>query len=171
MATAWPWSSIACRAGTSAMIIAIAPVPCTTMNADDVVTAVEIALHMTERGADLDDPFPSVRAGVAYGSVVNRLGDVFGPTVNIAARLTSVARPGTVVVDLGAYEALSGRVDDDAADDPDHSDHHGLPGHHGLPADEVGDDAAAYHFRRLRRVSVKGYSRLRAWAVRRAPGA
>ena len=54
---------------------------------------------LTERVADHDDPFPEVRAGLAHGAVVSRLGDVFGPTVNIAARLTSAAWPGTVLVD------------------------------------------------------------------------
>ena len=39
-----------------------------------------------------------------------RLGDVFGPTVNIASRLTSIARPGTVLVDRGAFDALTGRA-------------------------------------------------------------
>jgi adenylate cyclase len=118
---------------------------------DDVTAAAEIALEMTRRGQDEDDSFPSVRAGIAYGAVVNRLGDVFGPTVNIAARLTSVARPGTVVVDLGAYEALSGRAegDDEAA--------------------ETRTADSAYSLRRLRRVSVKGYSRLHAWALRPHP--
>ena len=37
-----------------------------------------------------------------------RLGDVFGQTVNIASRLTSVARTGSVLVDEGMYEALEG---------------------------------------------------------------
>ena len=55
-----------------------------------------------------------VRAGLAYGAVVSRLANVYGPTVNIAARLTSVARPGTVLVDRGAYEALSGNRTEDA---------------------------------------------------------
>ena len=68
---------------------------------DDVADAVEIALAMAARGDDPDDDFPRVRAGIAYGEVVNRLGDVFGPTVNVAARLTSIARPGSVVVDDG----------------------------------------------------------------------
>ena len=63
---------------------------------------------MAARGADADDAFPQVRAGVAYGDVVSRLGDVFGPTVNIASRLTSLARPGTVVLDDGAHDALAG---------------------------------------------------------------
>ena len=114
---------------------------------DSPSAAVDIALEMTRRGADDDDKFPAVRAGIAYGEVVSRLGDVFGPTVNIASRLTSAARPGSVLVDRGAYEALSGLVHDDA-DDPDES------------------ASAAYRFKRLRRLSVKGYSRLRAWAVR-----
>ena len=68
--------------------------------------AVEIALALTARGDDEDDPFPAVRVGIAHGPVVRRLGDVFGSTVNAAARLTSAARPGTVVVDQGVHEAL-----------------------------------------------------------------
>jgi len=76
--------------------------------ADDVAAAAEAALLMTARGSDGDDAFPAVRAGLAYGDVVSRLGDVFGPTVNVAARLTSIARPGTVLVDVGAHEALAG---------------------------------------------------------------
>jgi adenylate cyclase len=75
--------------------------------ADRPEHAAEVALRLAERGADEDDAFPAVRAGVAYGDVVGRLGDVFGPTVNIAARLTSVARPGTVLVDRGCAEALT----------------------------------------------------------------
>ncbi|WP_244930780.1 adenylate/guanylate cyclase domain-containing protein [Nocardioides sp. W7] len=76
--------------------------------ADDVAAAASMALEMTARGADPADDFPSVRAGLAYGDVVSRLGDVFGEVVNVAARLTSVARPGTVLVDRGAHEALDG---------------------------------------------------------------
>ena len=122
---------------------------------DDVESAVEIALAMAARGEDRDDDFPQVRAGVAYGEVVNRLGDVFGPTVNVAARLTSIARPGSVVVDQGAHEALIGDADADRTTE--------------RTTDRGGDDtssSAAYDLRRIRRVSVKGYTRLRAWAVR-----
>jgi adenylate cyclase len=71
--------------------------------ADSAADAAEAVLLMVER----EEPFPEVRAGLAYGDVVSRLGDVFGPTVNIAARLTSVARPGTVLVDRGCCEALA----------------------------------------------------------------
>lgn len=37
------------------------------------------------------------RAGVAFGEVVAREGDYFGQPVNLAARLTDLARPGTVL--------------------------------------------------------------------------
>ena len=73
----------------------------------DPAAAVEIALTLTARGDDADDPFPAVRAGIAHGAVVRRLGDVFGSTVNAASRLTSAARPGTVLVDAGVHEALT----------------------------------------------------------------
>ncbi len=127
--------------------------------ADDPRALAEIALELTRRGADPDDPFPAVRAGVAYGEVVTRLGDVFGPTVNIAARLTSVARPSTVLVDRGLYEALTGR----SGEQP------GEPGEPG-EGDEGDSDAfeaggASYRLRRLRRISVKGYTRLKVWAL------
>ena len=46
-----------------------------------------------------DSRMPDVRVGLASGSVVMRLGDVFGPPVNMAARLTSVARRNRVIVD------------------------------------------------------------------------
>lgn len=65
-----------------------------------------IALELVERHAQ-DERFPLVRAGVAYGPVLARLGDVFGSVVNMAARLTTVARPGRVLVDRRMQEELS----------------------------------------------------------------
>lgn len=65
---------------------------------DDPVEAAWLGLELTEQ--HLHDPlFPNVRVGMAYGDLLNRLGDVFGPVVNMASRLTSVARPGRAVVD------------------------------------------------------------------------
>ena len=114
---------------------------------EDVAQAADAALVMTARGSDPDDRFPEVRAGVAYGDVVSRLGDVFGPTVNIASRLTSIARPGSVLVDRGAHDALTGDTEDRALEEREH---------------------AGFSFRRMRRTSVKGYSRLQSWVLRRA---
>jgi adenylate cyclase len=59
--------------------------------------AMEIALDLPDAW-DADDR-PQLRVGVAYGDVLTRLGDVYSPVVNLASRLTSVARPGTVLVD------------------------------------------------------------------------
>jgi adenylate cyclase len=73
--------------------------------ADRPEDAASIALELVEEHvADAD--FPTLRVGVAWGPVLQRLGDVFGPTVNIAARLTSVARPGRVLVDKELADAL-----------------------------------------------------------------
>lgn len=49
-----------------------------------------------------------MRIGLAYGPVLPMMGDVFGTTVNLAARLTAIARPGTIVVDAGLADLLDG---------------------------------------------------------------
>jgi len=46
-----------------------------------------------------DPRMPDVRVGLASGSVVTRLGDVYGPPVNMAARLTAVARKNRIIID------------------------------------------------------------------------
>jgi adenylate cyclase len=53
-----------------------------------------------------DSRMPDVRVGLASGSVVMRLGDVFGPPVNMAARLTGVARRNRVIIDAATAELL-----------------------------------------------------------------
>lgn len=67
--------------------------------------AAEIGLRVAERFNE-DPDFPKVRIGLAYGEVIQRLGDVFGTPVNMAARLTSTAYPGTVLADAGLASAL-----------------------------------------------------------------
>jgi adenylate cyclase len=44
---------------------------------------------------------------MALGQVLTRLGDVYGPAVNVASRLTSLARPGSVLVDRELAQALN----------------------------------------------------------------
>lgn len=53
-----------------------------------------------------DPRMPDVRLGLATGSVVMRLGDVFGPPVNMAARLTAVARRNRIIIDARTAELL-----------------------------------------------------------------
>ncbi len=75
--------------------------------ADEAAAGAEIAVSLAERvGAEAD--LPDLRVGVACGNVVARLGDVYGEPVNIASRLTSFARPGSVLVDRDFATALEG---------------------------------------------------------------
>jgi len=65
--------------------------------AGSAVDAVEIGLLLPEAWDTAERP--PLRVGAAYGTVLTRLGDVYSPVVNLASRLTSLARPGTVLVD------------------------------------------------------------------------
>ena len=51
------------------------------------------------------DEFPWLRAGLSCGSVLPQSGDYYGRPVNLASRITGVARPGSVVVDAAVKEA------------------------------------------------------------------
>lgn len=53
-----------------------------------------------------DPRMPDVRVGISSGSVVTRMGDVFGPPVNMAARLTAVARRNRIIVDAATADLL-----------------------------------------------------------------
>ena len=53
-----------------------------------------------------DKRMPDVRVGLASGSVVMRMGDVFGPPVNMAARLTAVARRNRIIIDAATARLL-----------------------------------------------------------------
>jgi adenylate cyclase len=53
-----------------------------------------------------DERMPDVRIGLASGPVSTRLGDVFGPAVNMAARLTAVARRNRIIIDDRTAELL-----------------------------------------------------------------
>ncbi|MET0135763.1 MAG: adenylate/guanylate cyclase domain-containing protein [Kibdelosporangium sp.] len=77
--------------------------------ADTPDDGAEIALTLVEL-AEADQDLPSLRAGVAYGRVLSRFGDVYGSTVNIASRLTSICNPGAVLVDEDLAKVLK---DDD----------------------------------------------------------
>jgi adenylate cyclase len=73
--------------------------------ADEPVAAAVIALSISERMA-VDDVVPDVRIGISHGPVLRSLGDVYGPTVNLASRLTAIAQPGTVITDPQTGRAL-----------------------------------------------------------------
>ncbi|MFE3047129.1 adenylate/guanylate cyclase domain-containing protein [Streptomyces albidoflavus] len=66
--------------------------------ADDAGTAAEIALLLIETMAN-DGSMPELRVGMTFGTITTRMGDVFGTTVNLASRLTSIAPKNAILVD------------------------------------------------------------------------
>ena len=68
----------------------------------DAASVAAIALDLiAETG---DDPAIAPRGGVSGGDVLFRLGDYYGPGVNLAARLTTEAVPGEVLTDLAELD-------------------------------------------------------------------
>lgn len=75
--------------------------------ADSAPRAARIALDLMA-SMRRTPAVPELRIGVAYGHVVQRNGDVYGTTVNLASRLTVLAEPDTIVVDPDLADALAG---------------------------------------------------------------
>lgn len=79
--------------------------------ADDVATGADVALGLAAAGAGADPsggagPAP-VRVSLAWGRVLSRFGDIFGPVVNLASRLSEQADPGSVLVDPATARELA----------------------------------------------------------------
>lgn len=73
--------------------------------ADDAGTACEIGLRLIETLSN-DQTMPELRVGLAFGTVTTRMGDVFGNTVNLSSRLTSIAPKDQVLVDSSVRDEL-----------------------------------------------------------------
>jgi adenylate cyclase len=70
--------------GDAAMFVSPEPAP-----------LVGVALRLVD--AFEQEELPSLRAGIAFGPAMVRAGDYFGNSVNLASRVTGVARPGSVL--------------------------------------------------------------------------
>ncbi len=123
---------------------------------EDPATAAEIALGLVETLAK-EDTMPALRVGMAFGTVTSRMGDVFGTTVNLASRLTSIAPRDAVLVDgeLAAALELTG-----AASAPPSSD----DGPAQAPAGEH-----RFHLQPMWRRPVRGLGLVEPWVLSR-PG-
>jgi len=66
--------------------------------AGDAAEALAIARAIVD-AVDASDDLPPVRVGLAAGEVLVREGDLFGPVVNLAARLVGTAGPRQIVLD------------------------------------------------------------------------
>lgn len=79
--------------GDAVMLVAPEPAP-----------MLSCTLALVDAAGELQD-FPELRAGVACGQAVHRWGDWYGTPVNLASRLTTRARPSTVLVTAEVREA------------------------------------------------------------------
>lgn len=71
----------------------------------DATTLARALLELTREVPELEDA--PLRAGLAAGSTLLREGDYFGPSVNLAARLTDLARPWSVLAAEELVDELS----------------------------------------------------------------
>ena len=63
------------------------------------------ALELVGAAEAEGEQFPWLRAGLASGSVLPQWGDYYGRPVNLASRITALARPGSVVAEAAVREA------------------------------------------------------------------
>jgi adenylate cyclase len=96
--------SVATRLGEIARETAAPPVSLVKLIGDaamlvstDAAALLDAALALVEAADSEGEGFPLLRAGVAYGPALNRGGDWYGRPVNMAARITDIARPGSVL--------------------------------------------------------------------------
>ena len=75
------------------------------LRCDEAASAIEMALILVDR-VEADRTLPPIRVGVHQGPAVNQDGDWFGRTVNVAARLCSVAAGGEVLVSESTLDDL-----------------------------------------------------------------
>jgi adenylate cyclase len=76
------------------------------MVSPDARPLAEAALALIAAAEAEGEEFPWLRAGLATGLTLPQAGDYYGRAVNLASRVTGVARPGSVVVDQATREAI-----------------------------------------------------------------
>jgi adenylate cyclase len=72
---------------------------------------LDTVLGLVDTVENLEDEFPRLSVGVDFGEALDRSGDVFGPPVNLASRLSDVARAGAVLVTSSVREKLEDDYD------------------------------------------------------------
>ncbi len=80
--------------GDAAMLASVEPNP-----------LLEATLGLLDAADAEGADFPQLRAGAALGSALPRAGDWFGRPVNLASRITQVARPGSLLVEREVRES------------------------------------------------------------------
>ena len=68
------------------------------LQSTDTVALLDATLALLDAADAEEDDFPQISVGMARGEAISRGGDWFGHPVNLASRVTSTARPGSVLV-------------------------------------------------------------------------
>ena len=69
---------------------------------------LDTMLDLVARAEEEGEAFPRLRAGTAAGLAVSREGDWYGPPVNLASRVTAVARPGSLLATREVHDVADG---------------------------------------------------------------
>jgi adenylate cyclase len=72
---------------------------------------LDAALTLVEEAREEGDDFPQLRVGVAQGPALSRAGDWYGRPVNLASRITDIARRGSILVSKEAKQNAAGDYD------------------------------------------------------------
>lgn len=75
----------------------------------DAPALLDAALDLVDAAEAEGEGFPQLRAGVAVGPAFNRGGDWYGHTVNLASRITDIARRGSVLAAREVHDGLEER--------------------------------------------------------------
>ena len=78
--------------------------------APEAPPVLDTMLELVESSRE-DDDRPMLRAGIASGEALPRAGDLYGRPVNLASRLTSFARRGTVVTSKEVHDTAEDGYD------------------------------------------------------------
>jgi adenylate cyclase len=73
----------------------------------DTPPMLEVALALVDAANAEGRDFPQLRVGMAWGPALNRAGDWYGRPVNIASRVTTIARPGSVLATREVRDAAN----------------------------------------------------------------
>jgi adenylate cyclase len=71
---------------------------------DETEPLVQATIALIRAADEEGEDFPQLRAGIARGEAIGRAGDWYGRPVNVASRVTGVARPGSVLTTQGVKE-------------------------------------------------------------------
>jgi adenylate cyclase len=75
------------------------------LTATEPQALLDAALALLDAADAEGEDFPQLRAGTAIGPALSRAGDWFGRPVNLASRITQVARPGSLLADRQVRES------------------------------------------------------------------